>query len=163
MSKPNAFPFFPVDFSKYAESLKSPLFPVDFSKYAESLKNPLSSQPFLEAQRRNIETATVIGQLFYDGLKTLGSRQADAWRQGVEDATSLWQVLLSSPVPLEEKIIRQAEASQNALDTCLKNMREISEAVNHCNDKAVGIVGARFKESFDELRSTVKPGRKEVA
>jgi phasin family protein len=152
MSKPAANPFFEVDFSKFA----------DFSKLAGEFKAPMNMEPLLAAQRRNIEAMTAVGQAAFESMQALARRQADAMRQGMEEAANMMSSMMTSPSP-EEKVMRQAEASKAAMEKCIANARDIAETLSKCNTQAMEVVTNRLSESVEELRGMMKPRQQDAA
>jgi phasin family protein len=146
MSKPSANPFFETDFSKF----------MDFSKVMGDFKVPsFNYEALMTAQRRNIEAMTAVNQAAFESWQALARRQADVVRQGVEEAASLMNAIMSCPTP-EEKVIRQAEASKAAVDKCMANARDITETLTKCNTRAMETVSTRLNESIEELRGIIK-------
>ena len=140
----------------------NPFFQMDFGKLAEHFKESVNMGPLLAVQRRNIETATAIGRTVYDGLQAAIHRHTEYVRQMMEEATSMASTLASAPTSMEDKIIRQAEASSTVLEKSIANARDIAEALNQCHDQVTEIVNNRLKEGLDELRVIVKSRQQDI-
>lgn len=153
MSKPVANPFFEVDFSKFA----------DFTKMAADFKAPFNMEPFLAAQRKNIEAFTAVNQAAYESMQSLARRQADMMRQGMEDAAGLVSAMMASPASPEEKVLRQAEASKVAMDKCMANARDVVDTLSKCNTQAMEVVANRMSEGLEELRGMMKSRQQNAA
>lgn len=146
MSKPAANPFFEADFSKM----------MDMSKMMGEFKMPqFNFEAMMNAQRKNIEAMTAVNQAAFESFQSLARRQAELFRQGIEETTQTMNAVMSSGSP-EEKVMRQAEASKAAVDKCIANAREIADTVAKCNTQAMETVSHRMSESLDELRDIMR-------
>ena len=149
MSKPNANPFADADFTKM----------LDVSKLFGEFKVPnFNYEAFAAAQRKNIEVMTSVNQAAFESFQGVARRQADLFRQGLEETSQLFNAVLSSQTP-EEKFIRQAEASKVAVEKSLANVREISETMIKSNSQAIETLTNRLNEGLEEFRDIVKSGR----
>ncbi len=165
MSKPSSNPFFETDFTKLMDVSKF----MDMSKFADASKAfsdfKLASPNFealMSAQRRNIEAFTALNQAAFESVQGLIRRQTELVREGMQEAASTVNAVLSSPSP-EEKVIRQAEASKAAVDKCIANARDITETLTKCNYQALEAVSSRLNESLEELRGMIKQASSKAA
>jgi phasin family protein len=167
MSKPFTNPFFEADMSKMFDMSKmiggadmSKMF--DVSKMMGDYKMPQMPQmpmPDMEGivalQRKNMESLAAVSQASYESILALWRRQADSYRQIIEEMTQTMQAIMSCPTP-EAKAIKQAEVSKAAMDKYLANLRDASETLAKCNSQAMETVGARVNESLNEMCGMVK-------
>jgi phasin family protein len=152
MSKPATNPFFEADFSKFMDMSKMG----DLSKLMGDFKMPAPNyEAMMATQKRNIEAFTALGQAAFESMQALARRQAELVREGIQEATSTMNAVISSPSP-EEKVIRQAEASKVAVEKCLANARDITETLTKCNYQAMETVSSRLSEGLEELRGMIK-------
>jgi phasin family protein len=149
MSKPFTNPFFEADMSK--------LF--DLSKISGDFRMPQFDMEAATAlQRKNIEAFTALNQAAFESFQSLWRRQADGFRQFIEEASQTTQAMMSCPTP-EDKAMKQAEVSKATMEKGIANMRDISETISKYNTQALETVGTRFNEGLDELRCLMKSGR----
>ena len=167
MSKPFTNPFFNAsntDLSKMFDMSKmtdmSKMF--DMSKFADMSKifgdcrmPQFDPEAAFALQRKNIEAFTALSQAAYESIQSLCHRQAESYRQIIEEITQTTQAILSCPTT-ESKAIKQAEASKAALEKYLANLRDASETIAKCNSQAFETVSARLNDSMSELRGIVK-------
>jgi phasin family protein len=169
MSKPFTNPFFETDISKMFDPSTydvSKMFDLsnfskmyDISKMTNGYKIPqisgFDSEGILSLQRKNMEAFTALSQATYESLQALWRRQADSYRQIVEEMAQMTQAIMSCPTA-EAKAIKQAEVSKAAMDKYISNLRDASETVAKCNTQAMETVGARLNESLNEMCGLVK-------
>ena len=164
MSKPFTNPFFEADMFDVSKMIggadMSKMF--DMSKMMGDYKMPSMPQmPMLDMegivalQRKNMESFAAVSQASYESILALWRRQADSYRQVIEEMTQTMQTIMSCPTP-EAKAIKQAEVSKAAMDKYLANLRDASETLAKCNSQAMETVGARVNESLSEMCGMVK-------
>ena len=149
MSKTASTPFFEADFTKL----------MDVSKLMEGFKSsPINMEAVIATGRRNVETLTSVGQATMESWQSLARRQAELTRQNMEQITGFVNAVLAAPSP-EDKMVRQAEASKQAIDKYVANARDIAETLTKTNCQALEAVGNRISESLDEVRSLIKSAK----
>jgi phasin family protein len=164
MSKPAANPFFEADFSKMMDVSKF-MDMSNMSKMFGEFKMPnmpqmpqipmFNMEALMAVSRRNIEAMTAVNQAAFENWQSLGRRQAELFRQGIEEASTTLKAVMASETP-EEKVMRQAEASKAALEKCMTNMRDIAETAAKCNALTMETVSTRMNEGMEELRGIMK-------
>lgn len=165
MSKPFSNPFFETDISKMFNpsnfDVSKYLDTSTYSKYFDASNYRISNIPafdveaLLSLQRKNVEALSAVSQATYESLQALWRRQADSYRQIVEEWAQSTQSIWSCPTA-EAKAIKQAETSKSTMDKYISNLRDASETVAKCNTQAMETVGARLNESLNELCGIVK-------
>jgi phasin family protein len=146
MSKPAANSFFETDFSKFA----------DMSKMMGEFKMPnMNVEAMMACQRKNMETFAAVNQATFETVQSLMRRQAEWFRQGIEEASALVNAVMTADTP-EEKMIKQAEGSKACVEKCLANAREVAETVARSNAQAMETVSNRLSEGLDEFRDIVR-------
>ena len=131
----------------------NPFMDMDISKYMSELKLPMvDMDAVMAAQRRNIEALTTANKLAFEGMQAVARRQADVMRQMTEEMSTMMTTLMSAGTP-EERIARQADATKQAFEKMLGNMRELAEMLGKSNSEAAEIIQNRISESLDELKS----------
>jgi phasin family protein len=105
----------------------------------------------MAAQRRNIEALTQANKLAFEGMQAVARRQADIMRQMTEEMSSMLNTLMAAGTP-EERVARQADATKQAFEKMLTNMRELAEMLGKSNTEAAEVIQQRISESLDELK-----------
>ena len=95
-----------------------------------------------------------LSQTAFESFQTVAHRQAEAARQAYEDGMRIMNSFLSAPNP-QDRVMIQAEASKTAMEKCMANAREVSEAVSRYNTQAMETMTGRISDSLQELRSIV--------
>lgn len=129
----------------------------DLSKMMGDYKMPImpDMEVIYSLQRKNMEAMSAMSQASYESMMALWRRQADSFRQIIEDMMQMMQAVMASPTP-EAKAIKQAEASKAAMDKYIANLRDASETLAKCNTQAMETVGVRVNESLNEMCGMVK-------
>lgn len=162
MSKPFTNPFFEADMSKMFDMFgcydMSKNF--DISKMMGDFKMPqmpmmVDYEGILSLQRKNMEAMAAVSQATYESLQALMRRQADNYRQTMEEMVQMTQSIMACPTP-EAKVMKQAEVSKAAMFKCISNIRDASETLAKCNSQAMEAVGTRVNESLNEMCGMVK-------
>ena len=136
----------------------NPFMDMDISKMLSELKLPMvDMDAVMAAQRRNIEALTTANKLAFEGMQAVARRQADIMRQMTEEMSSMLTTLMSAGTP-EERLARQADATKQAFEKMLSNMRELAEMLGKSNTEAAEIIQNRVSESLDELKNMAKKG-----
>ena len=145
MSKPAANSFFETDFSKY----------MDVSKMMGEFKMPsVNMEAIMACHRKNMEAFAAVNQATFETIQALTRKQAEWMRQGMEEASSVVNAIMSADTP-EEKVLRHAEASKAAVDKCIANAREVAETVARSNNQAMETVSTRMSEGLNEFRDII--------
>ena len=132
---------------------------MDMSKMMGEFKMPnMNMEAIMSSHRKNMETFAAVNQASMEAFNALARRQAEWFRQGIEEATSLMNAMMTADTP-EEKMARHAEMSKSAVEKCVANAREIAETVTRTNCQAMETVGNRVNQNLDEIREIVRNAR----
>ncbi len=167
MSKLPPNPFFETDFSKFMDMSKfmdvSKMMDfanmpkmMDMSKFMGECKMPnVDVEAMMATQRKNLEAIASANQKAFEGMQSFMQRQAELARQSFEATSSLVQAVMAAPTP-EEKVAKQVEATKKAIETCVSNLKELSDALSQAQLQAVQAVSNRVCESMDEMQGILK-------
>jgi phasin family protein len=149
MSKPAPGSIFEIDFFKA----------MDPSKIMSDFKMPgFNLAPLFTVQRKNVEAMTALNQAAFDNFQAMMTRQAEMVRQSFDDASRIASSMMAAQNP-QDKVMMQAEASKAAMEKCMANAREVTEAMSRYNTQAIETVSSRMRESLEELRGVVGENR----
>lgn len=150
MAKPNN-PFGDFDFTKM----------MDPSKMMSDFKmSGVDMEKVVASQRRNLEALTAANQLAIEGMQAVAKRQAEIFRQVMEELSAAMKSVMAAGSP-EDKAARQTELTKEAFKRAIANMRELAEMVAKSQGEAFEVINKRVTDSLDELRDTVsKKGAK---
>jgi phasin family protein len=144
MARPNN-PFGDFDFTKMMDPSK---LMGDFKMSGVDMEKVVSSQ------RRNLEALTAANQLAIEGMQAVAKRQAEIFRQVMEESSSAMKSLMAAGSP-EDKAARQTELTKEAFKSAIANMRELAEMVAKSQGEAFEVINKRVTDSLDELRDTM--------
>ena len=144
MTKPNN-PFGDFDFSKMMDPSKML---GDFKMSGVDMEEVVSSQ------RRNLEALAAANQLAIEGMQAVAKRQAEIFRQVMEESTVAMKSVMAAGSP-EDKAARQTELTKEAFKRAIANMRELAEMVAKSQGEAFEVINKRVTDNLDELRDTI--------
>ncbi len=128
---------------------------MDFTKLAAEFKLPgVDMQTILEGQRRNLDALTQANKRALEGAQAVAKRQAEIFRQVMEEMTAATREYMAAASP-EEKASRQTEIAKAAFQRAISNMRELADMVAQSNNEAFDVINKRVAESLDELKAMV--------
>lgn len=150
MARPN--PFGEFDFTKMM---------MDPSKLIGEFKVPgVDVEAVVSSQRRNLEALSQANQLAIEGMQAVARRQAEIFRQMMEEASQAMKDIMTAGSP-EDKAGRQTELAKEAFKRAIANMRELAEMVAKSQGEAFDVINKRVTDSLDELKGLMakKQGR----
>ncbi len=107
-----------------------------------------------EAQRKNMQALQEANQKAYNGALALVKRQAEIF----DETMTQWQKAaqeLAGKSPTESLTL-QAELARKALESALKNMRELAEMATKSQSEAYEIIAKRVRAGIAEFREQMK-------
>jgi len=143
MARPN--PFGEFDFSKM----------MDPSKLMGDFKVPgVDVEAVVSSQRRNLEALSQANQLAVEGMQAVARRQAEIFRQMMEEASQAMKDIMAAGSP-EDKAGRQTELVKEAFQRAIANMRELAEMVAKSQTEAFDVINKRVTDSLDEIKTLI--------
>lgn len=141
---------------------KQPASPFEFdvSKYFVEMKIPgVDVEALVSAQKKNMDALTNANKVALEGIQSLISRQAEIFRQTMEEATTMANSLTASGTP-QEKVSKQAELTKAAFEHALSNAKEVSEIISKSNTEVAALLNARMTQAMEELKSALEQAGK---
>ena len=150
MAKPGN-PFGDFDFTKMMDPSKF----MDPTKLMGEFKlSGVDMEKVVASQRRNLEALTAANQLAVEGMQAIARRQAEIFRQVMEEGSAAMKDVMGAGSP-EDKAARQTELTKEAFKRAIGNMRELAEMVAKSQNEAFEVINKRVTDSLDELRDTM--------
>ncbi|MEM6492270.1 MAG: phasin family protein [Pseudomonadota bacterium] len=138
----------------------NPFANMDFSKMMESYKLPgVDMDALMAAQKKNMDAITKANQTAYEGAQAVGKRQVEILQKTMEELQSLSKSALEGGEP-QDKLQKQADVVKTALETAIKNMREIAELMSKSNQDAFEHINKRVAEAMEEIQGVMKKAGK---
>lgn len=124
----------------------------DMSKMWSEFKMPtVDIDAIVAAQQKNFEALTAANKLVVEGFQAIAKRQAELVREAFEHSVKATEQLAASKTP-EERFLKHADLSKEAIETSLANARELTVLWTKSADKTLDIVASRVAESLEEAK-----------
>lgn len=138
----------------------NPFANMDFSKLLESYKLPgVDMEALMAAQKKNVDALTKANQTAYEGAQAVSKRQVEILQKTMEELQTLSKTALDGGEP-QDKLQKQAEVVKTALETAIKNMREIAEMMTKSNQETFEHINKRVAESMEEIQGVMQKAGK---
>ena len=137
---------------------RQPASPFDFdmTRYLVDMKVPgVDVDTLVSAQKKNMEALTSANKAAFEGMQALMKRQAEIFRQSMEEASAMASALTASGSP-QDKISKQAELARAAFEHALVNAKELSDIVARSNNDVAGLINERMTQAMDELKAALE-------
>ena len=134
-------------------------FDFDVNKVFAEFKFPgVDVEAITAAQRKNVEALTQANKLAFEGFQAVARRQAEIFRQLVEETQVVTRELVSTAAP-DAKLIKETDLLKSAFEKAQGNLTELSEMISKSNKETVDILNKRFLESLDELKAAIEKAK----
>lgn len=134
----------------------NPFLDPKMTEWFTTLKVPgFNPQAFLDAQRKNFEALAEAQRLAIQGADSIIKRQADLFKQTVDDAVDGLSKLMAAQSP-EEKLKQQSDLALKGFKQAINNLKEISESTKQANQETLLVLQKRFQESLEEIKDHIK-------
>jgi phasin family protein len=135
-----------------ANQPNNPFMPMDLSKLMAGVQMPgVDVNAMMQGYSRNIEALTEANRRAFEGMQAVMARQAEIFKQAMEDAAAMSREVAAQKKP-EEMMAKQQEIAKAAFERALANMKELAEMVVQANRDATEIINKRISESLAEVR-----------
>jgi len=126
----------------------------DFAKLFSEMKLPAmpDMEPFIAANRRNIETFTAANRVAMEGAQAIARRNMEIMQQSVAELTEGMKALATAEGP-QAKAAKQAEMLKQAYEHAVANMQELRDLIQQSNAEALALINQRFVEAMDEVKA----------
>jgi phasin family protein len=109
----------------------------------------------LAAQRRNIEAFTAAGRVMREGAQAVARRNLEIMQQAIDGVSERAQTMGNPECP-RDRAMRKTETAIKAYEDATTNMRKLGEIIQHANTEAMEVLGRRFTEAADEVKSLAR-------
>lgn len=103
------------------------------------------------SQKKNLEALTSANRVVFQGLQSVGKRQAEILQETMNEATKALDSLTKAGSP-QDVAAKQAELAKEAFERALGNMRELAEMVAKANQQATDTINTRISATLDEIK-----------
>ena len=108
----------------------------------------------IESHKKNIDALSQSATVAAQGAQSVAQKQREIFEAGLQEATKLargYQPLGK----VQENLALQTEFAKKVFEIAVKGAQDSATTARQSTSEAVKIIQDRFKESFDEMRSSV--------
>jgi phasin family protein len=109
----------------------------------------------LAAHRRNMEAISAANRVVREGAQAVVRRHLEIMQEAVDGISERMQAVGNPECP-RDRAMRQTETAINAYENATANIRELGEMIQHTNTEAMEVLGKRFTEAADEVKSMAR-------
>ena len=108
----------------------------------------------IESHKKNIDALSQSATVAAQGAQSVAQKQREIFEAGLQEATKLAQGY--QPLgKLQDNLALQTEFAKKVFEIAVKGAQDSATTARQSTSEAVKIIQDRFKESFDEMRSSV--------
>ena len=105
-------------------------------------------------QRKNIETATAVNRIAFEGAGALLRRQNELAREAVEACTANFNALIGAG-DTDDRAGLQATFTKGAYEAVVSGTKELAAMASETQAEVFGLIDQRIREAIDETGSIV--------
>jgi phasin family protein len=128
-------------------------------KFGNDLGLPkLNVDELLETQKKNIDALGQSAKVAAQGAQSVAQKQREVLEAGLREAAALAREY--KPLgQVHENIALQTEFARKVFEITVQGAQESASTARQTTTDAVKIIQDRVKESLEELRASVRPGK----
>lgn len=128
-------------------------------KFGSDLGLPkLNVDELLQAQKKNIDALGQSVKVAAQGAQSVAQKQREVLEAGLREAETLAREY--KPLgQMHENIALQTEFARKVFEITVEGARESASTARQSTTEAVKIIQDRVKESLEEIRANVRPGK----
>jgi phasin family protein len=128
-------------------------------KFGSDLGLPkLNVDELLQAQKKNIDALSESAKVAAEGAQSVAQKQREVLEAGLREAATLARQY--KPLgQVHENIALQSEFARKVFEITVQGAQESASTARQSTAEAVKIVRDRVKESLEEIRASVRPGK----
>jgi len=128
-------------------------------KFGSDLGLPkLNVDELLQAQKKNIEALGQSAKVAAQGAQSVAQKQREVLEAGLREAATLAREYKPFG-KVHENIALQTEFARKVVEIAVKGAQESASTARQSTTDAVKIIQDRVKESFEEIRGSVRPDK----
>lgn len=128
-------------------------------KFGSDLGLPkLNVDELLQAQKKNIDALGQSVKVAAEGAQSVAQKQREVLEAGLREAETLAREY--KPLgQMHENTALQTEFARKVFEIAVEGARESASTARQSTTEAVKIIQDRVKESLEEIRANVRPGK----
>ena len=112
----------------------------------------MNTETLAESQRKNLEVATAVSRLVFEGFQSLTTRQGEIAKDRIEGYTKGTEAIAGSKTP-EEAVAKQADLAESIFEETVTDAGTLTDLATKSANAIFQVVEQRFTESLDEFRN----------
>ena len=131
----------------------NPFLNEDMTKLFKDFGLPkVNTEALAESQRKNLEVATAVSRLVFEGFQTLATRQSEIAKDRIESYTKSTEAIVGSKTP-EEATAKQADLAESIFEETVTDAGTLTDLATKSANAIFQVVEQRFTEGLDEFRN----------
>jgi phasin family protein len=128
-------------------------------KFGSDLGLPkLNVDELLQTQKKNIDALGQSAKVAAQGAQSVAQKQREVLEAGLREAATLARKY--KPLgKIHENIALQTEFARKVFEIAVQGAQESASTARQSTTEAVKIIQDRVKESFEEIRASVRPNK----
>jgi phasin family protein len=128
-------------------------------KFGSDLGLPkLNVDELLQTQKKNIDALGQSAKVAAQGAQSVAQKQREVLEAGLREAATLAREY--KPLgKVHENIALQTEFARKVFEIAVRGAQESASTARQSTTESVKIIQDRVKESFEEIRAGVRPGK----
>ena len=128
-------------------------------KFGSDLGLPkLDVDKLIEAQKKNIDALGQSAQVAAQGAQSVVQKQREVLEAGLREAATLARGFQPLGKP-QDNLALQTEFAKKVFEIAVRGAQEGASTARQSTTDAVKIIQDRVKESFEEIRASVRPNK----
>ena len=141
----------------------NPFLNEDMTKLFKGFGLPnVNTEALAETQRKNLEVATAVSRLVFEGFQTLATHQSEIAKGRIESYTKGTEAIVGSKTP-EEATAKQADLAESIFEETVTDAGTLTDLATKSANAIFQVVEQRFTESLDEFRNAAQQNGKAKA
>jgi phasin family protein len=132
---------------------------IEMLKFGNDLGLPkLNVNDLLQAQKKNIDALGQSAKVAAQGAQSMAQKRREVLEAGLREAATLAREY--KPLDkVHENLTLQTEFARKVFEIAVKGAPESATTARQSTTEAVKIIQDRIKESFEEIRASVRPNK----
>ncbi|PCJ60151.1 MAG: hypothetical protein COA65_04830 [Rhodospirillaceae bacterium] len=122
----------------------------------------VNTDALAEIQRKNLEVATAVSRLVFEGFQSLTTRQSEIAKDRIESYTKGTEAIAGSKTP-EEAATKQADLAGSLFEETVADTGTLTDLATKSATAIFEVVEQRFTEGLDEFRNAAQQNGKAKA
>lgn len=135
--------------------VKNPFTDFDPAALMAGFRTPgFDAEAAVALQRKNIETATAVNRIAFEGAGAILRRQNELAREAVEACTTNFNALVGA-ADTDDRAGLQAAFAKGAYEAMVTGTKELAAMASKTQTEVLGLIDQRIREAIDETGAII--------